>query len=99
MYKKYYLRIDGGHFGFLVEDIHTIKETDIKITQEEYDEFFKLQSEGKQFKLKEIATGIGLFDYLEEYTPEVVVDTTPSMEDRMKAVEMAMLEMAMKGEW
>ena len=72
MKNKYYLRIEDNNFGFLVEGIHEIKETDIPITYEDYTTFFNYQSEGKQFKLKEIPAGSGLFDYVEEYIPEVV---------------------------
>ena len=95
MENKYYLRIEENSFGFVVEGIHEIKETDIYITQEEYNKFFELQSEGKQFRLKEVPSGEGLFDYLEEYVPEIVVDNTPNMEERMKALESVMIEMIM----
>jgi len=88
----YYLRVENNDIGFLVEGIHEIKETDIKITNEEYDEFFKLKSIGKDFRVKETPTGTKLFDYVEEYVPEVIVDLTPSIEDRVKALEMALLE-------
>lgn len=92
MENKYYLRIEEESFGFVLEGLHEIKEKDIKITNEEYNSFFELQCQGKQFRLKEVPTGNGLFDYLEEYTPETIVDTTPSIDDRLKALEMAMLE-------
>lgn len=72
MEQQYYLRIEGDIFTFVVESIHPIKETDIKLTQEEYNKFFELQSEGKQFRLKDIATGITLFDFIEEYIPEPI---------------------------
>lgn len=72
MNNQYFLRIkEDGSFGFVVDGFHQIKETDIKLTQEEYDSFFEMQSEGKQFRLREIATGIGLFDFIEEYTQEI----------------------------
>jgi len=92
MKKNYYLRIEDNNFGFVLEEIHNIKETDIPITDEDYNKFFELQSKGKQFRLKEMPTGAGLFDYVEEYIPEVIVDPTPSTEDRLRALEMALLE-------
>lgn len=92
MENKYYLRIEDNSFGFVIEGIHEIKEADIVILNEDYKLFFNLQSQGKQFGLKEVPTGTGLFDYLEEYIQDVVVDTTPSTEDRIKALEMALLE-------
>ena len=62
----YYIRIKNDKFGFVVDGIHEILETDIKITETEYIEFFKLQSEGKQFRVKD-SNGKTLFDILEEY--------------------------------
>lgn len=73
--------------------IHEIKDSDISIENEDYNRFFELQSRGKQFKIKEIPTGQGLFDYVEEYMPEVVEETKePTTEERLKAIEMAILE-------
>ena len=97
MENKYYLRIENDNFGFVLEGIHEIRETDIVVSQEEYDSFFEMQSKGKQFRLKETPTGTGLFDYLEKYVAEIVVDNTPSMEERMSALESIMLEMVMGG--
>lgn len=67
---KKYLQIENNNFCFLTDDIHNISETDIYIYDEDYNLFFELQSQGKQFKLKEKATGNGLFDYIEEYIPD-----------------------------
>lgn len=69
---KYYLRIENNSFVFLLKDLHQIKKTDIEVTDGEHEEFMNLQSQGKQFRLKETPAGNGLFDYLEEYTPEVI---------------------------
>lgn len=87
-----YLRLEGNTFGFIIEDINEIKETDIKITTDDYNRFFELQSKGRQFRIKDNAAGAELFDYIEEYIQDIVVDTTPSTEDRLKALEMALLE-------
>ncbi len=71
MENKYYVRVQEDNFGFVVDGIHTIDEaTDHEITPEDYDRFFELQGEGKQFRIKDIATGESLFDLIEEYTPE-----------------------------
>ena len=72
MESKYYLRIEEDNFGFVVDTIHEILDTDIKITNEDYNSFFELQSQGKQFKLKKNPTGNSLFDYIEEYIPEPI---------------------------
>lgn len=69
---QYYLRIENNTFGFLVEELHEIKETDILITNDDYNTFFELQSQGKQFRVKQIPTGETLFDYIEEYILEVI---------------------------
>lgn len=69
--EQFYLRIlDNNSFGFVNDSIHEILERDIRITSEDHKIFLELQSEGKQFKLKEIPTGKELFDYIEEYIPE-----------------------------
>lgn len=81
----YYLRIEENNFGFVLEGLHEIKETDISITNADYNNFFDLKSIGKQFRLKETPTGKGLFDYVEEYAPEInQVDPVPSETDILK---------------
>lgn len=78
----YYLRIEENNFGFVLEGLHKIKETDISITNEDYNMFFDLQAKGKQFRLKEVQTGEELFDYVEEYTPESVEEVQePGIEE------------------
>lgn len=79
----YYLRIKDGAFSFVIEGIHEIIKTDVQISEEEYNDFFKLQSQGKQFKLdnyfernefkiEDIKQNGSLFDYLEEYESKKV---------------------------
>lgn len=92
MNNKKYLRIENDSFGFVVDTIHEIKETDIEISIDDYDTFFEMQSQGKRFKLKNNPTGTGLFDYIEEYAPQAITDTTPTQEDRLAALELALLE-------
>lgn len=72
MDNKYFLRIENKIFRFVTEDINQIKESDTPIKESDYKLFFELQSQGKQFRVKENPTGTGLFDYIEEYTPEVI---------------------------
>ena len=78
--EQYYLRIQDGDFGFVLDGIHNILESDIKITLEDYNKFFELQSIGMQFKLKETPSGDTLFDYLEEYILEVSEETETDQE-------------------
>ena len=82
---KYYLRIENDKFGFVVEGIHEIDESiDYAITQEEYDNFFDLQSQGKQFRVKKVVTGTSLFDLIEEYIPEPLPPASPSETELLK---------------
>lgn len=79
MENKYYVRIQEDKFGFVVEGIHEIDESiDHAVTQEDYDRFFELQGEGKQFRVKEVATGTSLFDLVEEYITEPLPPSPPS---------------------
>lgn len=93
MENKYYLRLKNNKISFVLDGIHEIIETDIYIENEDYNKFFELQSLGKQFRLVEKPTGVGLFDYIEEY--EEIIDTTsqePTQEERIKVLENLMLE-------
>ena len=72
----YYLRIyDEHNFGFVVDGIHDILDTDIPITAEEYKDFFDKHN-GKNFKVKN-PNGTKLSDIIEEYTKEIVIEKTP----------------------
>lgn len=83
----YYIRIENEEFGFVVDDIHTILDTDIKINDEDYNRFFELQYQGKQFRLKN-PNGTTLFEILEEYTPVLEdIGTGVTIEDRVDKLE------------
>lgn len=86
---KYYLRIEDGNFGFVLEGIHEITDSDIAISSEDHKNFFELQSQGKQFRLKEVPDiESGLFGYVEEYVPEVVeVQQEQGIEDYILDLE------------
>lgn len=76
-----------------------ILDTDIKITDEEYNTFFEMQSQGKQFKLKKNPTGNSLFDYIEEYIPEPIeVKLELDAEDHLLDLEyrVSLLEMGVR---
>ena len=91
---QYYVRIQGEKFGFVLEGMHEIfPDIDHPITEEEHAEFFERQSKGAQFRVKEEPTGEGLFDLIEEYTPEPIhVPVTVTLEERIEALEALMLE-------
>lgn len=62
---------DNNTFGFKDDSINNILSGDIKITDDIYTHFFELQSQGKQFKIKDM-NGTSFDDIFEEYTPEPV---------------------------
>lgn len=84
----YYIRIyENNEFEFVSNTIHKIINTDIKISNEEYKEFFQLQSEGKQFRIKN-PNGTTLFEIVEEYTPIFEdIDIGVTIEERVDNLE------------
>ena len=80
----YYLRIEGNKFGFVVEDIHEILDTDIPIDKMDYDSFFHQQCNGIQFKLKEKPTGNSLFGYIESFEQESIELLPNNSIDKLK---------------
>lgn len=86
MTNKYYLRIDREQevpYGFVLNTYNEILETDIPVDEDDYCTWLK-EKENKNYRLKEIATGIGLFDYIEEYTPEPLPPAPPSETELLK---------------
>lgn len=89
---EYYLRIETGGFSFVTPDLHEIKKTDIPITLEDYNKFFEMQSQGKQFKLKSKPNGKKLFNYIMEYKPPIIPSIAPQkdgyiIDERIKNLE------------
>jgi hypothetical protein len=92
---QFYLRTLGENgvngFEFELEGYNCILPTDIPISLEDHTEFMRLQGQEKQFRLKEIrpqGEGHGLFDYVEEYTPEIVkLPKEPGIEDYLLDIE------------
>lgn len=66
-----YLSVDKESFGFKDSVINEILETDIPISNEIYNKFFELQSQGKQFKIKNLQ-GETFKEIFEEIIPEPV---------------------------
>ena len=91
----YYLNIENSVFSFLTDEIHDISESDIPISLEDYDEFFKKQSDGIQFKLKDVIAedAVGLFDYVEEVPHEIENVSHETLEDLRAEYEMLMQRM------
>jgi|LGVE01.1.fsa_nt_gb hypothetical protein len=71
----HFLRIlEDGKFGFVVDGIHEILETDIDITDEDYIRYFELENTRVDLKLKETLPQMGgLFDYIDIVT--IIEDT------------------------
>lgn len=72
----FYLRTKNKQIEFLTDEIHKIEDTDMILSEEEYKKFFELQSQGKQYRLKEIipiSDNLGLFDYIEEFKSEPLI--------------------------
>lgn len=87
---KVFLRIlEDSTFLIIIEGIREVLETDIPIKEEDF-EYISTKDFIKYYRLKDIPTGAELFDYIEEYTPETI--NTPTQEERLKALELAMLE-------
>ena len=83
----YYLRIKNDNFGFVADDMHEIIDTDIKISDEDYNKFFELQYQGKQFRIKN-PNGATLFEILEEYIPTFEnTDIGTTLEERVDILE------------
>ncbi|WP_251860385.1 hypothetical protein [Clostridium sp. Marseille-Q2269] len=64
-----YLYIDGEDFGFKDSKTNKILETDMAIHDGIYNRFFQEQSQGKQFKIKNI-NGTTFEEIFEEVIPE-----------------------------
>ena len=90
-----YLRLfDENAFGFVFPGVFKILPTDYRVDQAEYDQFFKAQNQGEQFRLKaeQPETG-GLFDRIETFTPEPI-EVPPSEADILKE-QVALLDGAL----
>lgn len=90
-----YLRMfDENAFGFVFPGVFKILPTDHWVDQAEYDQFFKAQSQGEQFRLKaeQPETG-GLFDRIETFTSEPI-EVPPSEADILKE-QVALLDGAL----
>lgn len=81
---KHYLVIlskEENQFGFK-DETDEVLDSDIEINEEDYLKCLDLNSKAKQFRLKENPTGNSLFDYIEEYTPEIVEEVQePGLEE------------------
>lgn len=90
----YYLNIENSVFSFLTDEIHDISESDIPISLEDYDEFFKKQSDGVQFKLRDVISedAVGLFDYVEEVPHETNEDDPQEALENLRTEYEALME-------
>lgn len=80
-----YLFVNEDGFGFKVDGIHEILETDIQISDEVYNRFFELQSQGKQFKVKN-PQGTTFEEIFEEVIPEPIPQPPSEIEQITKVL-------------
>lgn len=81
-----YIFVDGKNFGFKTDEIHEITETDKQISDEIYNKFFELQSQGKQFKIKDIHSAI-FNEIFEEVIPAPIQTShQPTVQDLQKQI-------------
>lgn len=87
----FYLRTENDKIEFLTDEIHKIKDTDMLLLDEEYKNFFELQSQGKQYRLKGAITlniPPSLFDYIEEFENEIIpTEEVVTLESLMSEIE------------
>lgn len=103
MNKNYYLRIYDGNqnFSFICDsiseegdNIEEITASDILVTAADYDLYLQGVSSQKVFRLKtEIPAVGGLFDYIEEYTPDPPAPTeTELLREQVQMLDGALNE-------
>lgn len=81
MGKQHYLRIlKDNKFTFVLAGYNEILETDIPVSEEDFTEYLNTKDIIKHYRLKGTTTGTGLFDYLEEYTPEILIAPPTELE-------------------
>ncbi|SEA16207.1 hypothetical protein SAMN04515656_104155 [Eubacterium aggregans] len=91
----YFLRTAGDYIGFVVDGIHTITESDVPITDADYNKYFESERQGKVFRMRATPdTQSGLFGYIEEYVPEPI-STQPS---EIQPLQLALAEAIEKQE-
>lgn len=95
----HYLRITGSNFGFLTDEIHDIKSTDIQISDEDYFRFFELQKSDHMRLKNNFGDGKTLFDFVEIYIPEVMeipASTSLDLEKEVLALKNVILTLEEK---
>lgn len=100
----YILKIDNDNnsFGFIESEREMLNSNEYRISDQEYFNFFRMQEEGKQFRLKsninfEIAEKIG--DFIEEFIPNNERPLSPSeiLEKENLKLKLAMAEIVEGG--
>ncbi len=96
--EHYYLHIPENHpenrdVIFYVDGIHEITALDVQITTEAWQQFHEEEAEHPRRLKENLPESGGLFDYLEEYTPEFP-PLPPSETDLLKE-QVAMLDGAL----
>lgn len=79
-----YLFLSEEGFGFKSNDINEISDTDIPISEEVYQKFFEMQSQGKQFRVLN-PNGTTFPEMFEEIAP--IIDVAPIMPTDRERIE------------
>jgi hypothetical protein len=85
-----YLAIINGDITFKTPEIHEILESDVKISDEIYNRFFELQSQGKQFKIKDM-NGTTFEEIFVEVIPDAIPQPKSELEILKETVDILVL--------
>jgi len=90
---KYIFITENNGFGFKDNIANVITNTDVQISDEIYNNFFEMQSQGHQYKILNI-NGDTFEAIFEEVIPEIqTIPLGPSLDNRVSAIEEALLNM------
>lgn len=85
----YYIFQNGDDFGFKCDEIHEITESDVLISDEIYQHFFDIQSNGKLLRIKNI-NGTTFEEIFEEYIfgyEETIGDKLLRLNNRLTEID------------
>lgn len=86
----YLYKVDEDKFGFKDKDIHDILPGDVEISQEIYDQLINNQSQGKQYRLKNI-NGLTLEEIFEDIPHEPPVYVASEAEKQLADLTLALM--------
>lgn len=100
----YILKIDNDNssFGFIEREKEVLNSNEYRISDQEYFNFFRMQEEGKQFRLKsniDFERAEKIEDFIEEFIPNNERPLSPSeiLEKENLKLKLAMAEIIEEG--